>query len=384
MVRPFDAAGLAQFASASLAARQAPESFQLASGMWVSTLPAGFPRLVDSPAIPDRRPMGVRADAPAAVDLRLVGLDGPVKHQQQAGVCWSFAMSTVIENSLRRARRGEVIAPLHVISMDAWNQVWQGGSTRPIAHEPSWPYDPIKACKLKREPDVWCVKAYNVESNTWQSDPALVNEASRADAAGVVRAVKFEKVRGPLRFEQFAELLANGQSAYLSIGIDSDAWTARGGVIPEYPVATRGGHAVVVAGYRTGTSRGRELLLHNSWGSNWGEGGYAWISEATLHQHGDYGFTLEAEGGGGAVPVGPPPPTGVGFPLPLPFPLPFPSTPTGTATGTAPTTPPTGTAPTTPPGAPGCPAGQGLDVLRGQCAPLCRNGLPPAAGVCLP
>jgi hypothetical protein len=51
-------------------------------------------------------------------------------------------------------------------------------------------------------------------------------------------------------------------------------------VIPDWS-SSDGGHAVVIAGYRV-TSRGRQFLIHNSWGESWGDHGYAWITERSL------------------------------------------------------------------------------------------------------
>jgi C1A family cysteine protease len=69
----------------------------------------------------------------------------------------------------------------------------------------------------------------------------------------------------------------------------TQASVANKGAIP-YPIAgekTVGGHAVVVAGYNDtlqikNTSPGAAattgaLLIRNSWGTGWGDGGYGWL-----------------------------------------------------------------------------------------------------------
>jgi hypothetical protein len=43
------------------------------------------------------------------------------------------------------------------------------------------------------------------------------------------------------------------------------------------------GHALVLAGY-VHLPHGTYFLLHNSWGTGWGDGGYAWIHELTLRR----------------------------------------------------------------------------------------------------
>jgi hypothetical protein len=56
-----------------------------------------------------------------------------------------------------------------------------------------------------------------------------------------------------------------------------DAWydaTVNGGDLDEYQAETaRGGHAVAIVGYRAG-----RFIVRNSWGTGWGDGGFAYAS----------------------------------------------------------------------------------------------------------
>jgi Papain family cysteine protease len=58
-----------------------------------------------------------------------------------------------------------------------------------------------------------------------------------------------------------------------------DTWydaSANNGDLDEYkPDTTRGGHAVAIVGYRPG-----RFIVRNSWGSRWGDGGFAYASSA--------------------------------------------------------------------------------------------------------
>ena len=49
------------------------------------------------------------------------------------------------------------------------------------------------------------------------------------------------------------------------------------------PRQIEGGHAILFAGYRHKNGQ-RQFLVHNSWGKDWGDGGYAWISENAVRQ----------------------------------------------------------------------------------------------------
>jgi hypothetical protein len=222
---------------------------------------------------------------PLAVDLRAMGMDGPVKDQKQTGVCFAFAVTTVLESSLRRQGRSDVLSPLHFVAADGWDDLWKSTPKEAIALESTWPYDPVKACRFLDQHDS-CEQTYGVAVGSWKSDPTLVAERDRASHAGVAWVGQAHLLKNrPV--DQIVSALASGREVYLSVDIDSVAWGYRGvknGVLPEYGRADRGGHAVVLVGYRT-LATGRQFLIHNSWGAQWGEGGYAWISEDGLRSH---------------------------------------------------------------------------------------------------
>jgi hypothetical protein len=43
-------------------------------------------------------------------------------------------------------------------------------------------------------------------------------------------------------------------------------------------------HAVIAVGHGT-VDRHRAILIRNSWGSRWGDGGYGWLTECFLASH---------------------------------------------------------------------------------------------------
>ena len=71
---------------------------------------------------------------------------------------------------------------------------------------------------------------------------------------------------------------------------------AGGRYIPHYETVQNQdvGHAMVIAGYAT-LPHGTYFLLHNSWGTTWGDGGYAWIHEATVAKWTREYLLLDAE-----------------------------------------------------------------------------------------
>jgi hypothetical protein len=418
VLRPVDAARLAPYEGTG-----ACTPAQVAPNLWF--VPDCRPRVrAFSPPGVLPSDSSLPGALPASIDLRADGLDGPMKHQQSVGVCWSFAMSTVLENALRRAGRQEIIAPLHEIASDSFDEMWTQGSTRALVLESAWPYDPVKACKLNEESsERWCGEAYHVRPGSWREDPQLVAEVQQAHRSGQFRAVGKRRLRdSPADPEQIAATLAAGQAIFASFDYNAQAWgykQIRDGVISDW-TTTEGGHAVVLVGYRA-TPSGRQFLLHNSWGTDWAQAGYAWVSEAMVRMRITYAFTHDAAGPDGIAfpttrrPTPNPTQTTLpsGFPLPFPFPIPGGGStipgggspvPGGCPAGqardmifgscaavcpagsprVAGLCPAGGQSPPSPAPSGGCAAGQVRDWLTGQCAQQCKNGLPPAGGVCMP
>lgn len=373
-----------------------------------------LPRLSDSPFATRKMALKANGNVPASVDLRSQGVDGPVKSQEMVGVCWAFALSSIMENALLRSGSADVVAPLHLVSSNAWKTLHDSGTTNAMTTENTWPYDPAKACKLKESPrDQWCEDAYHVTQGSWRADSALSAEVEAANARGTHRVTTFEVIEPP-SFEAIVDDLAVGQEVYGAFRIDDDAWShPRNGLIEDYPGEERGAHAVTIVGYRTNGPRGRELLIKNSWGVDWGDGGYAWLSERTLQQHGDDFFAVVVDSRpGGNMNPGTTVIPGLGIPVPFPIPgLPQPGGNNNNGGGngcpqgqvrdgvlqTCVNPCPNGSAPMAmicgggggvpspqPQPQQGCPQGQVNDMVTRQCVNACANGRAPAAGVCLP
>jgi hypothetical protein len=376
VLRPFDAARLRARAKKTKGCKP----MELGPGKWVMPDCGQRPVMALSPTIAPRNKMGFQGQKPDSVDLRAMGLDGPVKDQQQVGVCWAFTISTLMENSLRRGGKLDVVSPLHIVAEDAWDDLHMKGKTDGrMVIESAWPYDPAKACKLKESPkDVWCEDAYHVEQGSWRQDPGLASEKERANQIGVYPITKIQKLGNPRAFDELAEVLASGQAIYMSFNIDQQTWSRPpGGVIPDWQTGGEYRHAVAAVGYRSTPQR--QLLVHNSWGADWGAGGYAWISEPMVNQHVNDAFVIDVEGGGTGSGMGIPGVPGFqipgvpGFQVPGIPGLPWPGTPGGQQGGSTPQQQPSS-----------CAAGQVQDVLTRACAAACANGMPPANGFCLP
>lgn len=226
---------------------------------------------------------------PDLVDHRLSGTEGPVKDQGAVGACTAFAMSSVIDNALRRAKLNVTTAPQHVWSrygIPTMEDAASGNLNRGITTNESLPYSGKDACKLMRDTSDDCGETYNVKPNTAQLDPALQQRLRAADAANGHRPIGFEELEvSPPNIQEIVATLASGADLWAAFNIDSSAWMnsrISNGVIRDWLVPD-GGHAVAMAGYRK-VNGAYQFLVHNSWGVSWADGGYAWVSQAMVER----------------------------------------------------------------------------------------------------
>ena len=93
--------------------------------------------------------------------------------------------------------RQDVVAPLHVWSKYGVPSMGTAGdqtSGETITVEQTWPYDPIKACKMMRDPFDSCGAAYNVQPGTGDGDPTIRAEKQRADTQGRYKIIAIEQL----------------------------------------------------------------------------------------------------------------------------------------------------------------------------------------------
>ncbi len=101
-------------------------------------------------------------------------------------------------------------------------------------------------------------------------------------------------------------VLGEGRVVVIGILLTSGFFDPDEGEIPE-PQAQEslwGGHAVVVAGFVDADESGH-LIIRNSWGSDWGDGGYAFLPYDYFSRFGREAWVIEpATHGGGGSPEG--------------------------------------------------------------------------------
>jgi hypothetical protein len=227
----------------------------------------------------------------------------------------------------------------------------------------TWPYNEAVACEFDESGEPGDCGPYNppVTQGGWQGDPGAVKSKQSADGAGLWKITQFDA--SPTDPNSIATLLAAGTDVWFSMDIGNSWMNPNGDTIADWDSnSIDGGHAVLFAGYRHVNGK-RQFLVHNSWGSDWGNNGYAYISEAMVT-----GFIKTAYKVTVASTTAPPP-TPPAPPSPTPTPTP---TPSGGGCMSQPNALTDDD----------CAANQLVDSVTCQCATMCPDDSRPANGVC--
>jgi hypothetical protein len=257
------------------------------------------------------------------------------------------------------------MSSLHIWShygIPAMRSAGDANVNKPIADWPVWPYDERVACSLDQTGDPADCGPYNppVKQGGGVHDPAVQAEEKNADSKGQWKVTEFDTI--PNDPDAVAAVLATGADVWGSMDIGATWMHLRGGdTVADWNILQlEGGHAILFAGYRHQNGQ-RQFLVHNSWGKEWGQAGYAYVSEPMVKQFLKNAYRVVVANVN-APPPAPPSKPSPGKPQPAP-------------------TPPS------PPPANGltdddCGANQLVDSVTGQCAQMCPDDSRPADGRC--
>jgi hypothetical protein len=353
--------------------------------------------IVSHKALDEREGFVGAAPLPALVDHRRDGTEGKIREQGEVGACTAFSLASTLDHALSRSggKPGSV-AVLHIWSRyaDAFKEdATAANLDRPLATEAQWPYDEKGACRWVAKKD--CTDLCGDVKGAKCGSPDA--EAQKhADESGVAKLASVTKVKTTT--DDLRAVVAKGQDVWFGMSLDAPVFEKLKGkdvVSPDFDGRDSGdGHAMSIVGYRL---QGDEtfFLLKNSWGTSWGDQGYAWMHEATLVRNIDHAYVVEAT------------PLGVTAPAPSPSAIPsvlptIPTTLPTTLPTLVPTTPPkpgpspSSTSTSTPPPSwpfpipfpftpipsTTCPKGQVPDATSGKCGKACADGSAPFGGKC--
>ncbi|MCB1172910.1 MAG: hypothetical protein KDK39_05070 [Leptospiraceae bacterium] len=136
---------------------------------------------------------------------------------------------------------------------------------------------------------------------TWQTMPytardyrAQPNTTARREAASYKNR-SYRRI-GASQISALRSELANGNPIVFGMAIDDAFYNYKGGVYAKQGGRNYGGHAMTLVGYddnkvASNGERGAFKII-NSWGTSWGESGYAWISYRLWNQLNPYAYVV--------------------------------------------------------------------------------------------
>lgn len=211
---------------------------------------------------------------PGAVDLR--PWCSPVEDQKSLGSCTAHAGVGLLEYYQRRAHGKHIDGSRLFLYKTTRNLMGQSGDTGAelrdtmkamvmcgVPPEKYWPY---QVSKFDDEPSSFL---YSLGNNYqamkyYRLDPAGI---APADALGNIRTYLAANLPSMFGFTVYS-------SIYSNLGTKGEI------PFPGGKVKVVGGHAVIAVGYddaRMIDGRKGALLIRNSWGTGWGDGGYGWL-----------------------------------------------------------------------------------------------------------
>jgi hypothetical protein len=234
---------------------------------------------------------------PAVVDHRLEATEGPVRNQGAAPACTAFATAAALDHAL--ARWGGANPAVSV--MQIWSRYHSpheetsltSNVGQPLGPEQAWPFRVAEAIawvpceEFAKTPREGC------------GQPVDDTRARLVQSSAVGEFTEVEYLGAPPDSMVLAAKIAAGQDVLVSMELPA-AFVPRGRAgaryVPDYANSggADAGHALVLAGYAH-LPHGTYFLAHNSWGSAWGDGGYAWIHEATLQRWAREVVAVDAE-----------------------------------------------------------------------------------------
>jgi C1A family cysteine protease len=221
-----------------------------------------------------------------------------VRDQSERGTCVAFALSAAVEVLENRESGSDAniseqdiyfVAKLLTNTWDDAGLVPEDTVNRmtsyaiPFVDEGSWPYNPYQDdCSYYNEvyPTFYCseTEAQGGGYNDRQQDP----HAASADGAKIEEAHQLYA-----SVDRVREALYRGYPVLLSVNVNSDFRVAplKDGVV-SWVFKVQGcesglcGHAVLAIGFQDDedVQGGGYVIVKNSWGEGWGDGGYAYVT----------------------------------------------------------------------------------------------------------
>ncbi|TQE06416.1 hypothetical protein C1H46_007915 [Malus baccata] len=221
------------------------------------------------------------SNVPSSVDWRLSGAVTAVKNQgYECGCCWAFASVATIEGLNKLKTRNLIpLSEQELVDCDtsSYNHGCNGGNSK-VAYD----------YMINRNRSLATEDNYPYQAK----DGGICKTASAAPAAGAITITGYENV--PANNEDALLKAVANQPVSVAVDIDAEEFKYYSGGVYTGPCGTNLSHEVTAVGYGTSNDGTKYWLLKNSWGKDWGEGGYMRLQRDVPAKEGLCGIAMEA------------------------------------------------------------------------------------------
>jgi len=222
-------------------------------------------------------------DVPRQVDLR-AGLS-PVRDQGPRYTCLAFTVTAAHE-----AARSAHLGRLDDLAVDV---LYWGCKTIDGDHAPGSTFASAAVALVR-----WGQPAEDLWPYDSARDDTSAAYAPPPDALDPARCHRVRLRQITPRPLTIKGVLASGRVVMLGVRLSRGFFAPEGGRIPVPASAgeLEDGHAVLVVGYDDGQNPDDgALLCRNSWGTDWGDGGHAYLPYAYIERYGGEAWVVDEE-----------------------------------------------------------------------------------------
>lgn len=238
--------------------------------------------------------MMMNLDLPPEVDHR-GRFFGTIEDQGAAGTCTAFATTGAMEGALGAMGIQSDLSEMHL-----WSRYFAGNMDKAIEAARRGGIASAATAQMKGAP-YDAMLAASWEKMIGQPDGALVQSLDGEGKFEVTTVTPIVPPQGQQTpsVEQIQRVVAEGKDVVTAF-FTGCQWPSTGndGVIPDYAFNGKGGHAVLVVGYRQINGQ-PHFIIRNSWGAAWADGGYGYLSFATAAKVVYSAFTVGVRASGG-------------------------------------------------------------------------------------
>jgi cathepsin L len=200
-------------------------------------------------------------ELPESYDARDDGLVSPIKNQGGCGSCWAFARTKAFEAALLKAGKLQESGSLDLAEQDTLvndrSSSGCNGGYMDGDYEVNSGVTTEDQCPYRTSDRYSCRGTKFAKATRW----AMLGQNGRAPTTDELKAAIYQYGVIAVTVAAGGAFSPNSDGRITSCG----SWSVN--------------HMVTLAGYRPSPDGGTEFLIGNSWGTSWGDNGFAWSKQ---------------------------------------------------------------------------------------------------------